>query len=144
MVRGLQHGQTAAAHMRSALDGLVGEHHPLRRVRCDRHVSDRAGVEVLRQPFPKRLHFHLVGPRVPLSVAPTSASILPGHCSEATHLPAHNAYFLSHSCWQVLLFVLYLLLLDAEFTTGGQAIFISVLLMLANLVSRLPTGQQPS
>ena len=36
-------------------------------------------------------------------------------------------------CWQVVLFTLYLLLLDAEMTTGGQAIFISALLMVANI-----------
>ena len=33
-------------------------------------------------------------------------------------------------CWQVVLFTLYLLLLDAEMTTGGQAIAISALLMV--------------
>ena len=60
VVRSIQHVQTAAAHMRGALDGLLGEHYRLYRVRRDRHAGDRAGVQGLRQPVPQRLHFHMV------------------------------------------------------------------------------------
>ena len=43
--------------------------------------------------------------------------------------------FCNVCCWQILLFALYLLLLDAEMTTGRQAVVISALLMIANVVS---------
>ena len=44
------------------------------------------------------------------------------------------------ACWQILLFALYLLLLDAAMTKGTQAAFISSLLMLANVVSERAGG----
>ena len=37
-------------------------------------------------------------------------------------------------CWQIVLVILYLLLLDSKLTDEGQEIWISVLLMLANVV----------
>jgi len=37
-------------------------------------------------------------------------------------------------CWQILLFVLYQLLLDSEMTSGRQAVAISALLMIANVM----------
>ena len=59
--------------------------------------------------------------------APLCADRRPPRCAECRdHRPSLRP--------SVLLFVIYLLLLDAEFTSGSQAVAISVLLMLANLL----------
>ena len=42
--------------------------------------------------------------------------------------------FTTVCCWQILLYILFLLLLDAEFVTDGQAVVCSAILMSTNLL----------
>ena len=49
------------------------------------------------------------------------------------HINSLLSAFCEACCWQILLFVLYLLLLDSRLTTGRQAVGISAVLMLANV-----------
>ena len=58
------------------------------------------------------------------------------------HVNPFLSAFCQACCWQILLFILYLLLLDSDLTTEGQAVWISALLMVSNicLIVRIMTG----
>ena len=58
------------------------------------------------------------------------------------HVNPFLSAFCQTCCWQILLFILYLLLLDSDLTTEGQAVWISALLMVSNicLIVRIMTG----
>ena len=58
------------------------------------------------------------------------------------HINQFLSAFCQACCWQILLFILYLLLLDSDMTAEGQAVWISALLMVSNicLVVRIMAG----